>query len=588
MRRHLLTRILSLFLTLAMGLSLPAVPAVAGPEPGQRTLRSMIDLAGLEEALKPQAAGLEEVQIEVPSSLRAAGIFEETEKVLDDFRLGGIPPADRFLISYILQEVLKDINEHGYGGKPEFRTTLTLRRLSPPDRIDVVVQDQAAQYQRGQGQTPMRFRFSEMSPPPKNSSEWGLIVEEHLRLRGREGGVFSRIIRGYLDEGRFKLEESFDPEVGNRYHFTFPLHFAQLNGESEVGAEPAGLEEPQATAAARPLPRQAEGLSSEVPVEVKIEPGEDLNGEILLGGRAVGGFEARIEGETLRLDSIFIGDSLSSSSPLQGQGIGAVAVRRILEEAIARGADRFESRVKNPRLLRILHGGQLLDHAETTVTDQKAHPPEPIPLNAFYDEYDVKNLPARYDSVDWIVAGLLASATGLEEEAAEATQLMLGLVDNPDIASTLPVMKEPDQVEADIGWVLDSVRARLQELGYQGNAWLLSPARLPGAAGLAAAKTVYIKPGEEWSDDVREQLEPHQARGNYTLVTDPSSAGVVVGDRATRVLPTQAVIRVDSAEAARQVTFALLSHLDGKGLLDPGSIVFLHKGDLDEDVYLFA
>ena len=176
----------------------------------------------------------------------------------------------------------------------------------------------------------------------------------------------------------------------------------------------AGLEEGQATTVAQPPP-QADELSPEVPVELKIEPGEGLNGEILVDGRVVGGFEARLEGETVHLDSIFIGDELSSSSPLQGQGIGTAAVRRILEEAMARGADQFESRVKNPRLLRILHGEQLLDPSDTTVTDQDAHPPGPIPLNAFYYKYDVENLPARYNSVDWMVEGRLAPSAGLEE-----------------------------------------------------------------------------------------------------------------------------------------------------------------------------
>ena len=175
----------------------------------------------------------------------------------------------------------------------------------------------------------------------------------------------------------------------------------------------------------------------------------------------------------------------------------------------------------------------------------------------------------------------VADAQG--ERTAEAMRIVLGLVNNPDISSAIPVIKDLDQAETNISWILDSVRTRLQELGYQGNAWLLSPARLPGAAPPQSSTTVYVEQGREWTADVEKQLEAY-----YTLVTDSSAAGVVIGDRARRILPAQAFIGVDSARVARHITAGLLKHLEQRGLLKPGYMLLLYKGDLDEDVLLFA
>ncbi|MBI3324373.1 MAG: WD40 repeat domain-containing protein [Candidatus Omnitrophica bacterium] len=179
------------------------------------------------------------------------------------------------------------------------------------------------------------------------------------------------------------------------------------------------------------------------------------------------------------------------------------------------------------------------------------------------------------------------AAAAQEARVAEATRLVLDLVENPDIASTLPVMRDPGQLEADISWVLDPVRTRLEKLGYQGNAWLLSPGLLPDATPFTATMTIYIKPGEE-TEGIYDRLAPHQQRYNFTLVKDPSAARVVVGGRAARVRPDQALIRVDSRAAGRHVIAELLVHLDQQGRLSAGSIVWLYKGGLGEDVYLFA
>lgn len=184
-------------------------------------------------------AGLEgEARVVLPSFWKERGINRKIERLLDDPSLGGIPSEDRARMQYILNEVQKDINEWGYRHQRRFRTILTARWIPHSNSIEIEIQDEVARYQRAQGQAPQPFRFTDMPPPPADVKEWTGIVEEHLRVTGREGGLGSRILRGYLDQGQFTLEESFDPEVGNRYLFNFPLHYA--NGANNVsGAPPA-------------------------------------------------------------------------------------------------------------------------------------------------------------------------------------------------------------------------------------------------------------------------------------------------------------------------------------------------------------
>lgn len=352
---------------------------------------------------------------------------------------------------------------------------------------------------------------------------------------------------------------------------------------------PAGLEESQATVAAHPLPRQVGGLSPEVPVEVDIEPGEDLNGEILVEGRAVGGFEARLEGETLHLDSVFIGDSLSSLSSFQGQGIGTVAVRRILKEAMARGAEQFESRVKNPGLLRILHKEQLLDPAETTVTDPDAHPPEPIPLNAFYDKYDVENLPARYDSVDWIVEGRLAPAAGLEEGKLEE---LVRYLRQEHVASTVELLIEPGKV-VQLGDYFPVVGGMVKAAGFErGEARLV----LTGTSAVLQGKVRVFVAGAQ-AETLKRNLA--QSPGVEIAETLDDTVTLVIADssfdpaarREFLARRAGAFLQVDRPEVAQKITPALLAELAQEGLLRPGTFLLLNSlvaGDLGEAVLVFA
>lgn len=203
---------------------------------GSQSLRSGIEEkveASLKETIR--STGLEEVGVKVilPSFWKDRGIQRQMKGLLGSFQSHEIPSDLRFLIELILLEVLKDVQEHGYRYQKGFRTLMTSGRLSNPDRFVVSIQDQVAQYQRSQGRIPAQFRFSQMPPPPTEAEAWTGIVEEHLRVSGREGGIGTRIIRAYLDAGRFSLEESFNPEVGNRYVFTFPIHPAAAELEEK-------------------------------------------------------------------------------------------------------------------------------------------------------------------------------------------------------------------------------------------------------------------------------------------------------------------------------------------------------------------
>ena len=204
-----------------------------------------------QEVLQPVAAGLEEKTRSVPSRWKAEGIAKKAGQIRADLeRQGGFPGA--YLLEYVLNELLNDVNEHGYelngrGFQPGYRTQVSYERH--PKRIVVVIQDEAAKFQRERKgiEQPVPFTISGKPASPAgqdSSAAWEAVVEEHLAMSarkspagiGREGGVGLRSVVSAIDEGKLELTESFDPEVGNRYAFSFPLPDP---GKTKAGEQPA-------------------------------------------------------------------------------------------------------------------------------------------------------------------------------------------------------------------------------------------------------------------------------------------------------------------------------------------------------------
>lgn len=193
---------------------------------------------------QPSAAGLEEERkVVIPSFWKKRGINKKIVRILD--RLGQLPPGLRSQMEQILQEILEDVNQHGYKYATGYRTTLKYRGATEPDRIIITLEDQTARYQKNHGLSVLPFEYKKMPPPPENPNELEAIVEKHAREMGEEGGLGSYIIRGYLDSGLFILHESFDPEEGNRYAFVFPMEKTQKPSEPAQEPPAAGLEEVQ-------------------------------------------------------------------------------------------------------------------------------------------------------------------------------------------------------------------------------------------------------------------------------------------------------------------------------------------------------
>ena len=213
-----------------------------------------ITLRGLDESVGyPITAGAEEKAKtrSLPSTWKDSGIRGKLDQVIKDLTVSTRPPVP-YRLRYVLHEFLLDVNQHGYKRAPGYSTRLTYRRLSGPDRIEVVVQDQSALYQKATGRSVEAFSLLSRPSVPEGSDEttnqvWRAIVDEHLVLSqqltgtAREGGIGLRSVRGMIDQRLVQFEESFDPNVGNRYVFTFPVE-ASIPKPSEI-SRAAGAEE---------------------------------------------------------------------------------------------------------------------------------------------------------------------------------------------------------------------------------------------------------------------------------------------------------------------------------------------------------
>lgn len=201
--------------------------------------------------------------------------------------------------------------------------------------------------------------------------------------------------------------------------------------------------------------------------------------------------------------------------------------------------------------------------------------------------------PGQHDEHDYYLSP--PPAAGLEQNVAAAWQEILKFIRHPDIQNTLRLYIEtrmrPDEV-LDLTNLFNEFisHERLAKAGFvSGKAQSLPPAVYRSAQPIPKALRVYVeqtKETAEWAGGVEDRLR--QSEKN-TLVPDISKAAVVVASRDIRSDPSQILIHVGSATAAKAVHPGLFVYLEGQGLLAiEGGVIFLHDGGLGEDVFLFA
>lgn len=173
----------------------------------------------------------------------------------------------------------------------------------------------------------------------------------------------------------------------------------------------------------------------------KFPDGKSLSLRIRKGN--VGGFvgwnakifdESRSVGKVL----VFFGSSQGGEDALEvvdlrivkdadtGRGIGTRVIKVLIHEAMRRGLTRFVGEVNNPRLLRILYKSGLLQGAKVTAREDGPDA-QPIPLEDFYVQRNVEQMPAKPGSVSWTVSGQLAPPAAGAEELLRVEQ-KLGVV----------------------------------------------------------------------------------------------------------------------------------------------------------------
>ena len=131
--------------------------------------------------------------------------------------------------------------------------------------------------------------------------------------------------------------------------------------------------------------------------------------------------------------------------------------------------------------------------------------------------------------------------------------------------------------------------AWFQETVFRVDAWVVAP-HLLTAHPLPPEDQIriYVTPEREWTDGVLAQLEPYQEELRFEIVRDPSKANVIIGEVGSSFDRTrQALIEV-GPRADLNLGTVILSFLSDERLLVRGAIIRLHKGDLGEEILIFA
>lgn len=187
------------------------------------------------------------------------------------------------------------------------------------------------------------------------------------------------------------------------------------------------------------------------------------------------------------------------------------------------------------------------------------------------------------------------------ESIAKARRALIEFINQPEIRAVLDTLRDTYPAGQPVPLTeLFEERfnpATLRAAGFElGVARLLPKSiwdpsiRVP-AGTRAEVLRVHVQAGKSWSAAVEERLSQAVQDGVIALV-DVGVAQIVVAETDIRTDPLQQILAQVDGNSAGTVTPALLRHIEDlqqKQLIQAGGVILLYrKGDLDEDVYLFA
>ncbi len=584
MRRHFLTRILSLFLTLAMGLSLPT-PAGAGPELSRRTLRPLN--AGLEEGnpiteelrarlLEGQAeplnrpapaAGLEEGSAEREKELK------ELEKLQPNVNAASVREMQHFIARYVvaqrdsvpafssLNQLQVDlmaravVQERQNGGNFKHDRDFYRRMTSAPSGLPKVLEVDDEVWDR----LSMRLLY-DLNSRQIVAQLAGMLLGTVFLVGGAMLGPMWIVER---------LNERDRPQpVAPRARPVVPKE-----REAEVPLSPA-LKRPQYG------PGQEDRLGNRM-----ISP-EELYGQpadVFLPPAIRQIAEGRLIGRRVVVSGhmgIRSGSTGSVAGVLKGVRYRFPFYRLDLEEVtVVEGEGPIIERDGTASVLILELGDGSL---QVRASDEKE---VPIRGGADRRSADLPPLPSA----------------GLEEGVAKARRTLIEFVNQSEIRAALDTLKDtyPTGQPVPLAHLFNEVfnPEALRAAGFErGVAQMLGRGiwdpsiRIP-AGTFAEPLRVHVQPGKIWSAAVEERLS-QAVQDSVIALVDAEAAEIVVAETDIRADPRRQILLQVDGNSAGTVTPALLRHIEDlqqKQLIKAGGVILLYrKGDLDEDVYLFA
>lgn len=192
-------------------------------------------------------------------------------------------------------------------------------------------------------------------------------------------------------------------------------------------------------------------------------------------------------------------------------------------------------------------------------------------------------------------------AAGLEEGVAKARREMISFINQPEIRAAVDALRDtyPANQPVPLAHLFSEffTPEALRAAGFErGVAQLLDiriwnpSVRIP-AGTFAESLRVHVQAGQGWSAGVEGQLA-QAVQDELIALVDAESAEVVVAETDIRADPRRQILLQVDGNSAGTVTPALLRHIEDlqqKQLIKAGGVILLYRrGDLDEDVYLFA
>lgn len=195
----------------------------------------------------------------------------------------------------------------------------------------------------------------------------------------------------------------------------------------------------------------------------------------------------------------------------------------------------------------------------------------------------------------------VSPAAGLEEGVAEARRRMISFINERAIQETIDVLKPTFQPNEPIP-LTRLFEKQFNARALRGAGFKLGIAQILGkdiwnpeirvpAGTFPEPLLIHVQPGTVWSPGMERQFDQAVQDGLVRLV-DAQSAQIVVAESDIRADPLRQILLQVDRNSAGTVTLGLLRHVEDlhqRHLMEAGGVILLYrKGDLDEDVYLFA